>query len=50
VTCEAVENCREASITKFKPVMAAAAMGETAMLPVIVEVDPVAMPLFARIA
>ncbi len=48
--CEDVENCVEESRFKSKPVMADAAMGETAMLPLISEVGTVEMPVFARMA
>jgi hypothetical protein len=47
-TCEAAENFPDESISKPKPVMAVAAMGETPMSPVIVELGTVEIPLFAR--
>jgi hypothetical protein len=50
VTWEDVENSPEESNVKVKPVMAAEAMGETAMLPVISEMGTVEMPVFARMA
>jgi hypothetical protein len=50
VTCEDVENCVEESAVNEKPVIAPAAMGETAISPVIAELDPVEIPLDARIA
>jgi hypothetical protein len=50
VTCEDVENCVEESNVKVKPVMAPEAMGETAISPVIAELDAVEIPLDARMA
>ena len=47
-TWEAVENVFKASMAKANPVMALAAMGETAMLPVITELGTVEMPAFER--
>jgi hypothetical protein len=44
-----VENVELASKAKPKPVMAVAAMGETAMLPVMADCGTVEMPVFERI-
>jgi hypothetical protein len=47
-TCEDVENSPEESKSKLKPVIAVAAMGETPISPVTMELGTVAIPLFAR--
>jgi hypothetical protein len=49
-TCKAVEKSLVAAKDKPKPVMAAAAMGETTMSPVMTEFGTVEMPVFARLA
>jgi hypothetical protein len=45
-----VENAVDASAVKLKPVIAAAAMGETPMSPVMTELGTVEMPDFERTA
>ena len=47
VTWVDVENVLELSMVKLKPVIAVAAMGETAMLPIIVELGTVEIPASA---
>ena len=49
VTWVLVQNVVELSMDKEKPVIAVAAMGETPMLPVIVELGSVEIPAFVRI-
>jgi hypothetical protein len=51
VTCAELENCKGTAVpAKLKPVMAVAAMGETPMSPLMMELGTVEMPLFARTA
>jgi hypothetical protein len=45
-----VENCADESKVKEKPVIAVAAMGETPILPKMLELGTVEIPVFARIA